>query len=378
MARTVEIGRAVLSSQASSSQLWLTTSITISSENHSTNLQRLNQAQVLEYLLSGSCWVSRGNGLHLVLELSVQGEPLGIEEKEQLATDIVNAPVWEQLHIRASIPEKGVCAAFQESDEKDIRINIDHCRAEPPPKLQLHRIGRNVPFADVRPPAGIPVINLMSVKLNMAVLMNSTKSNTKKQKVNNEPSRKLTDPPSSTIRTHLDSAATQREHSLKQTRGLSGFRDFGVGELSHNTNTGKDNRTVPRTEEASRILTELLTARGEKRKKPTERPTMKDTGFNSVLQQDIHEFSKYMDSALRISVCKGAVKLPQGVKLLTSTFTGTLSEICPAVWRLQYLQVYTIRFIGLIYIPTNSSRACPNELIFCRQSVDSSGEFGRE
>jgi hypothetical protein len=300
----------------SSLQLWLTTSITISSQDESTNLQQLTPAQVLEYLLSGSCWVCRGNGLHLSLELTVQGDPLVDEEKQQLATSIVNAPVWKQLHLLGSIPEIEMDVSLRNTDGKYVRINIDHLRTEELPRSKLHRIGRNVPFADVKPPAGIPVINLLSVAMEMAILRNNTKPNAKKQKVDN----------------------SKKRQSLSDATPS----DIATIEAPVTTHTKYGQNTVPSTMEASKILTELLTTRGEKRKLSTNTLTKNDAGSSRISQEDMCEISKCIDGALRISACKGAVKLPQGIKLLANTFMGTLSEICPAVWRLQYLPVYAV------------------------------------
>jgi hypothetical protein len=91
--RTVELGRAVISSMQAQAQLWLKTLITVSPQHNSLTVEQLNQQNFLELLSSGKAWVCRGNGLHLVLELCVAGQPLGHIEKEQLALSIVKAPV---------------------------------------------------------------------------------------------------------------------------------------------------------------------------------------------------------------------------------------------------------------------------------------------
>jgi hypothetical protein len=336
-------------------QLWLTTSITISPQDELTNLPQLNQSQVLEYLLSGNCWVCRANGLHLALEFTVQGEPLDREEKERLAVSIVNAPVWSQLHLRASIPENNIGDAHQETGGKDIRVNIDHLRtAEQPSKPQPHRIGLNVPAADVGPPAGVSVMGLQSVKLHMAFLRNKAKSNAKKQKVDN-----------GNASSEVNPSQTLRD------------ADFAESPPGCRHGDGKE-VTLQSTMQASEILAELLATRGEKRKEPPKGTLKADTGSGTGSPEEICEISKYVDGALRLSVCKGVVKLPQGIKLVTNTFMGTLSEVCPAVWRLQYLPVYAFCLVWATLAFTNPSRPCPKEPISFRRLVDHSVVLGQK
>lgn len=92
MSRTIELGRAVLSSPTTSHELWLTTLITISPQQNSTNIEQYNPPFLLDLLSSGSVWVGRGNGLHIDLNLTLRGEPLGDRHLQELANRIVEAP----------------------------------------------------------------------------------------------------------------------------------------------------------------------------------------------------------------------------------------------------------------------------------------------
>ena len=93
MSRTIELGRAVLDSSTAKLQLWVTTLITISPQQDSTNVQHLSPQALLELLLSGNVWVGRGNGMHFVLEITANGEPVGSRHLGELAEQIINAPV---------------------------------------------------------------------------------------------------------------------------------------------------------------------------------------------------------------------------------------------------------------------------------------------
>lgn len=93
MSRSLELGRAVISSQIPSIELWLTTFITVSSQQGGINdVQRLTCSEILELLFSKSVWVSRANGTHMTLEITLNGEPLG-HNMEALAQSLIHAPV---------------------------------------------------------------------------------------------------------------------------------------------------------------------------------------------------------------------------------------------------------------------------------------------
>lgn len=93
MSRTIELGRAVLDSSTAKLQLWVTTLITISPQQDSINIQHLSSQALLDFLLSGNVWVGRGNGMHFVLELTANGEPVESRHLGGLAEQIIKAPV---------------------------------------------------------------------------------------------------------------------------------------------------------------------------------------------------------------------------------------------------------------------------------------------
>ena len=99
MPRTVEVGRAVLSSPATDLELWLTTLITVSFPQEATNMHHLRPTQFLEYLASGNVWVGRGVGFHMDLSLTLRGEPLPSEQTIPLTESILLAPVGAETNL---------------------------------------------------------------------------------------------------------------------------------------------------------------------------------------------------------------------------------------------------------------------------------------
>ena len=92
MRKSIELGRAVLST-STSLELWLKTLITISLQQERTNLEQRDEASLIDQLSSGEAWVGRGNGLHIDLEITRNGQPLAHEQLRRLAEAILAAPV---------------------------------------------------------------------------------------------------------------------------------------------------------------------------------------------------------------------------------------------------------------------------------------------
>lgn len=93
MHKSIELGRAVLSTAASDLELWLKTLITISPQQECTNFEQHNASSLLELLSSGEVWVGRGNGLYIELDLYLRGQPPANEQLRQLSEVILGATV---------------------------------------------------------------------------------------------------------------------------------------------------------------------------------------------------------------------------------------------------------------------------------------------
>jgi|SRR5690242_5950090 len=93
MRKSIELGRAVLSTPAVNLELWLKTLITISPQQHCTDLEQHNAASLLDTLSSGKVWVGRGNGLYIELEITFRHRPVADEQLRQLSEGILAAPV---------------------------------------------------------------------------------------------------------------------------------------------------------------------------------------------------------------------------------------------------------------------------------------------
>ncbi|KAF2745686.1 hypothetical protein M011DRAFT_131926 [Sporormia fimetaria CBS 119925] len=336
MARTVELGRAVLGCVDAPVQLWVSTLITVSPLTEWINLQDRKYDEVLDYLVSGVPWVCRGRDLHAVLEVTEHGEPLEPVQRKRLEAGVLNAPVWKQLNLRVSLPSVDEQALPDE--HPNIRLNIDHCRAgNGESTSQQHRIGANVPAADLRSPEGVPVVGLDSVRLSMCVRSQARKRGNKR------PKEVPTEPANSETLVEGDGFTSQ---IFKKTPPSTSTPDAETTLLSGDECNADEvldaspalaDRVPPSSTAGPVFAKELV------RKRKRSVASAISTHCLPAGQMAIDTMAKLVDCAFRLSVCKGTPKLAQGVKLVTSAFSATLSEVCPALWGVHYLQAFSQR-----------------------------------
>jgi hypothetical protein len=93
MARTFEVGRAVLASTTHNLELWLSTLITLSPSQDSIDVEQPFFHSLTHILSSSDIWVGRGNGMRIELALTLRGEPLPKLDLQMLRETIIQAPV---------------------------------------------------------------------------------------------------------------------------------------------------------------------------------------------------------------------------------------------------------------------------------------------
>lgn len=98
--RAFELGRAVIASQSTNRELWLTTLITLSqdftnspAQCDSIDLQNVEIDALLDYLSSGSVWVRRRSDMYMTFDCKNVGKQLESQQLRQLADSIICAPV---------------------------------------------------------------------------------------------------------------------------------------------------------------------------------------------------------------------------------------------------------------------------------------------
>ncbi|KAF2275128.1 uncharacterized protein EI97DRAFT_468097 [Westerdykella ornata] len=328
MSRTVEIGRAVLHSANGSLHLWLTAAITVWSQQQSTNPQQLDQYRFLELLLSGDYWVCRGYDMHIILDISVLLEPLNRDHVPQLMGVLREASVWHQLGLNVTISESEV--------QGQIRISIAHHRnVDENTTPARHRLGVNVPSADIKPPEMVPVISLNSVRLSLDILQPRPASKAKKRKMSRDANQKLgtlidagSDNSNNAQAALLDSSVTMVSNMQQQHFEEEILLESSVSPSNNQSNPWDNPVSISPHQVKKRCYAVSYESKST------------NSGGQPV---EVADISAMVDAAMRISVCRNPSRVSGGVKIVTSTFSATLSEVCPALFTPHYLQALSQR-----------------------------------
>ncbi|KAF2707038.1 hypothetical protein K504DRAFT_492600 [Pleomassaria siparia CBS 279.74] len=382
MSKTVELGRAVLDSPEEQLQLWFTTFITVSPRQDSINLRKLHNQALLELLLSSDTWVGRDQGMHIILELTSQGEPLGRREVAALAEQIVNAPVWGQLNLSPSLPVPAFGNSAMPLDHERLRINIQQTHAEPNMEARSpHRILLNVPCADVAPPEGVLNLGLSSIRLPMDIvkcqrLVRPTKSKRRKGfSHNNAPQAStreggrsnlmkllshgsedtgentilldnddgilLSIPVANPTLTQISKQDSQRrnpEHGNSDEMLLDHAPEtLGIIPVGNQTVT---QTSIPSSPTRTPTLFDM--GRGHvhnarKRKRPWTVPKSKVTSEIADTFPSLCGLETLIDAALRLVISNVPPKPASRVNVKANTFDGGLADIAPNLWSPGYL-----------------------------------------
>ncbi|KAF2635993.1 hypothetical protein P280DRAFT_553338 [Massarina eburnea CBS 473.64] len=343
MSRTVELGRAVVSSTVTYQELWLTTLITLSPKQRSINLQHFSTTSLIDFLSSGDVWVERGNGMHLALEITSQSEPLDNEELQSLSEGITNAPAWKQLNLFPSLSSNPL------PNSAGVRIDIAQLRGDVDTNTKKkHRICANVPSADAKPPEGMPILSLQSVQFAFVFSETRARSTPVRQKQRKQQTAAISSQSQGT-------ASVQHQNiGVPYVLPDEGAAIFDVSEdeflfascehpLAAQNLKRKRPLTVPSRRSPSTPLIPTATNYQNKRTRPHTISAIPVVLAETPDAPGSPRTKDLVDAAIRLSVLGNLRKSTGRLKVKANTFTGGLADIAPALWRPGYLAAVTQR-----------------------------------
>ncbi|KAF2740677.1 hypothetical protein EJ04DRAFT_558666 [Polyplosphaeria fusca] len=309
MSRTLELGRAVLDSTNAGLQLWFTTLITVSTEQLSNDTAQHSQSDILDLLLSEDILVDRGHGMNMVLDIAIQGEPIHAIDRKQLLQKILNAPAWEQLHLRPSLDEPSTGSV--QADET-IKINISRCPMDVnPSSTGRHRLFTNVPLVATYPAGGTPVVHLQSIHYTMNIFkLGLLNEGSRRKRAKHSGSSKSSSP---SRKTELTGQSSRDQHSAVLFDVASTALNNITGDNSHVSGTGVRNESKKRRRSASKTVSALSV----------------DYATSTTRIQSI---GALVDGALRLSIDSAIPRSLVGMKSAASTFRAGLSRLSPILW----------------------------------------------
>ncbi|KAF2809347.1 uncharacterized protein BDZ99DRAFT_463185 [Mytilinidion resinicola] len=329
MPDAVELGQLVLSYPRANLQLELTASLTASHPESSIDIQQCPHRDILTLLTSKSVWVGRGCGLHLEIQLDVEGQRLGDHDLDTLTATLSDAALWSQLNLQAS-PK--VDSSSPPSFTRTIHLDISHSRTESDTlKQSTHRIAIGVPSADIRPPDGIPVVGLESMVFQVKVGKARQRHKDKRVKRDRGCEEKATIADGISDGEGDDYFASLEEESQSNMHyDDMMLLDQPIAPHQNDLSILEDANSVPP------IVGPWPPANTRSPKRLAARPDNDSLGRHTS-DYSIDTITSLLDAAIRMAICKSPLKVNPGIKLKKSNFVARLADIAPSLWSPEYL-----------------------------------------
>ncbi|KAK8158669.1 hypothetical protein IWX90DRAFT_7211 [Phyllosticta citrichinensis] len=333
MSQTLDLGQLCLS--VSKANLQLTSQATITASLQNTALTDV--ATLSSVLAERSGWVRRGQGLHLALDICVNGKPLDCQQSHHVANSICNAELWKQLQFRPTLP---VSPLDNREELSSIGINLAHSNVECESQ-ERHRLATGASIADVQPPDGVHVVLLEQVILKVEI---SPIRQRKVQRKKHHGARRL------------ENSQTQVSETPESEIDLISMDD--VGEEEDFEIVSDDSMLLDSPEDYP--MTYSSETVGSHRRRSTSKTTRVDSGISMEVEDEglrekdgalsSETIASLVDTVLYYSICEKAPKQKGGVKVKSDDMKMKLASIAPALWSPDFLKTISERapFISTI------------------------------
>jgi hypothetical protein len=218
-------------------------------------------------------------------------------------------------------------------------ISITHIDIHSPlEERKPHRILCNVPPADVRPPEGIPSLQLQAVRFSLNLLEPRHQSRKKRLKP------KSVERPVVTSNTEdegvTDERADLKLHDLTPARDPAKFEsalnDPAYATTPPNLKRKRQNEQVSTTASVLPLPTLASSIISHRRGVTTQVSTSTNQYLDA--KEELEDIRHMIDGAIRLSIC-GLNKSQGSFKLKANTFNVGLADVVPTLWRPEYLGV---------------------------------------
>jgi hypothetical protein len=357
MSRTIEVGRAVLTSSAQHQELWLRTLITISPSQHSIDLEQLSPHIILNLLSSGNVWVGRGHGMRVEIGLTWRGETFPQQELHELVNNIVQAPVsslswitvhietltlsqvWSQLKLKPTIPndvllQDGVaCVVVSHYDDDGLDA-----------RQKAHRAVNNTPAADLSPPDSVANVQFQVVRFSMDILESRQRPQLTRSNTSLVESCSISQQDDPDIEKDLELDMLSHKTTLLDygVNAETATHPFSPAMVPSKSKRKRSDVRASTRKSPSLVLSFVRDSR--KQKLPATITDLPLDALATLSKEQVEEIHILTDAAMRLSIC-GVSKSFSGIKIKANTFGVCLADVAPALWRPGYLGVCNVIMI---------------------------------
>ena len=222
-----------------------------------------------------------------------------------------------------------------------VELELSHIRTDPDvEKKRSHRLSFDVPFADVKPPDGVPVCALRAVCLSIEISRTKQPPRSKKARCRIEHENKG-EGKGNKIAFLQDGWYLRDLEELSQTCSWPGDMILlsGRSDPTKATFIQLDDK-----KEVSIFTPNDLTRTSCLRKRSAESALHEvNSTVDSIMEQhsefNFGQIMELLDVAVRMTICRNPLKISSGVKVKASSFGARLAEIAPSLWSPDYLPV---------------------------------------
>ena len=218
-----------------------------------------------------------------------------------------------------------------------VQLKLSHTRTDPNvEEKRSHRLSFDVPFADVKPPDGVPVCTLRVIRLSIEISGTNQPPRSKKARCPIELENKGEGKGNKTAFLQ-DGWHLRGLQELSQPCSWPGDMILLSGRSDPTEATFiqlDDKKEVP-------IFTPNDLTRTSCLCKRSVESALHDV--NSTVEQhselNFGQIMELLDAAVRMTICRNPLKISSGVKVKASSFDARLAEIAPSLWSPDYLPV---------------------------------------
>ncbi|KAK0347260.1 hypothetical protein LTR94_003205 [Friedmanniomyces endolithicus] len=307
-----------------------------------------------EEKVSERLWIERANNFRLVLGLRL-GDALDTETKGHvlatLADRIRHAELWQQLCLLATSVDT---TASDATGLSLVTISLEYCeRNTALRRKHVHKLGVDMPFCDVRPPAGVRTRALESVYLDMDVAVPAKHKRPK-----------LSDTFQPQVHTSLSQSTAGRglEDEFDDLCGSdseSDFDDLLFDDSESPEHTGTCKLRCLSASPAVDIRTACLSIPAAPLKRSSSLSNS-EPASNSHTKAD--SILALVDAGLRLAISDTSKRLGKDIRVRGGQRLKRLRDVAPALWSSGYLPSVADR---AVFLPTIShalssfaSKAC--------------------
>lgn len=213
-----------------------------------------------------------------------------------------------------------------------VQLKLSHTRTDPDvEEKRSHRLSFDIPFADVKPPDGVPVCTLRAIYLSIEISRTKQPPRSKKARCSIE-------------RENKGEGKGNKTAFLQDGWYLRGLQELSQpcswpGDMILSGRADPTKATFIQLDDEKEVPT--FTLNGLTRASCLRRRSA-ESALHEVEQHSELNFGQIMellDAAVRMTICRNPLKISSGVKVKASSFGARLAEIAPSLWSPDYLPV---------------------------------------